>query len=109
MNSFETKRLKLKVLFGAVAALLLVLLPLLTPVVAKIGKIPLSPIQMLYGVLSLEIALAIYIWGVGNWSRFEPPQNASRSPSQQVGPQVQPTPSPPPQRSVAPPMQSGGH
>lgn len=112
MNPFKTKRLKFKVLFVSVAGLLLVVLPLLTPYAAKFGKIPLSPIQMLYAVLSLEIVLAIYTWGVGNWSRFEPPQNASGSPSRQVGnpPQVQRTPSTPPlQNSVVPPTQSGGH
>lgn len=111
MNSFETKRLKLKVLFVAVAGLLLVVLPVLTAHVARIGKILLSPAQMLYAVLSLEIVLAIYLWGVGNWSRFEPPQNLSGSTSQRPGnPPLRPTPATPPiQERVAPPMESGGH
>ena len=41
------------------------------------GKISLSRMQLAYGLLSALIAVALYVWGVGNWSRFEPPPNDS--------------------------------
>ena len=114
VNPFEAKRFRLKIAFVAVAIVLLVALPLLTPYISiwKVGRIPLSPIQMLYAVLSSEIVLAVYIWGVGNWSRFEPPQGASSSSAPQMGspPQVQPTGGARPiQQSPPPSTQKGGH
>lgn len=114
MSPFETKRLRLKIAFVAVAILLLVVLPPLTPHISiwRIGKLPLSPIQMLYAVLSSEIVLAVYIWGVGNWSRFEPPQPASSSAAaQKDGPsEVPPAGSAPAlQAKTPPPAQEGGH
>ena len=95
MSPFETKRLRLKIAFVAVAIILLVTLPPLTPYISiwKLGKIPLSPMQMLYAVLSCECALTVYIWGVGNWSRFEPPHSAPSPSAPPTGapPQTQPT------------------
>jgi hypothetical protein len=38
------------------------------------GMTPLSPMQMIYVFLSIELVVAVYLWGVGNWSRFEPPR-----------------------------------
>lgn len=112
MSPFETKRLRLKIAFVAVAIILLVLLPLLTPYISvwKVGKIPLSPMQMLYAVLSCECVLAVYLWGVGNWSRFEPPQNASGSAARQAvePPQGQPTTGVATQENAPPPAQEGG-
>src|SRR5580693_645501 len=56
------------------AALFLFVLPPLTPYIdiPKLGKIGLSGMQMFYGVLSLEIVLAVYIFGVGVLSRSQP-------------------------------------
>ena len=49
------------------------------------GKITFSWMQLFYGALSLEVALAVYTWGVGNWSRFEPPQPSADSATPQKG------------------------
>src|SRR5579859_294360 len=38
------------------------------------ARIPLGRLQLAYGLLSVVIAVALYAWGVGNWSRFEPPK-----------------------------------
>lgn len=74
MNRFETGNNKLQIGVLVTALLLLLVLPPLTPYIYvwKLGKIPLSPMQMLYGILSIELVVATYIWGVGFWSRFEP-------------------------------------
>jgi hypothetical protein len=112
MNTFETARFRWKIAFVVVALVLLVVLPLLAPYVG-IGegeKISLSRSQVLYAVLSSELALVIYIWGVGNWSRFEPPQTSGPA---QVAASAAP---PPAQTNVVPtekqpgaPPQQGGH
>jgi hypothetical protein len=116
VNPFEIKRLRLKIVFAAVAILLLVALPPVTPHLSiwKVGKIPLSPFQMLYLVLSSEIVLAVYLWGVGNWSRFEPPQIPTGSPAPKLGGPVQPPPTvdtPPVQEqgNLPPQAQKGGN
>jgi hypothetical protein len=110
---FEVKRFGLQITFVVVAILLLVALPLLTPHIPfwNVAKI-LSPLQMLYAVLSSEIALAVYMWGVGNWSRFEPPQNVSDSepPQKDSFPGAPPaTGAAAPQAKVSAPAQEGGH
>jgi len=43
------------------------------------GKIPFSRMQLTYGLLSVLIAVALYVWGVGDWSRFEPPRDSEGS------------------------------
>jgi hypothetical protein len=79
----ETKKLRLKRGFGFAITVVLVasLILWLAPSVEmrEGGKISLSRMQLLYGLVSMVIAVAIYIWGVGNWSRFEPPTNSSVS------------------------------
>ena len=104
MNKFETVRLRLKIGFVVLAFVLLVGLPLLTPHIKiwGMGRIPLSPFQILYATLSLEIALAVYVWGVGNWSRFEPPQASSGSSAPPSGVAQVPPPG-------TPPTQQGGN
>jgi hypothetical protein len=101
VNKFETARFRLKIGFAGVALVLLLGLPPLTPYIWiwKIGRIPLSPMQMFYAVLSSELVLAVYIWGVGSWSRFEPPQTSSGSLTQQRSSPAQALqpPGPPPQ------------
>jgi len=113
VNKFETKRLWLKIGFAFAAILLPMVLPFLAPClgIREGGRIPLSGIQVLYAVLSAELAVAVYVWGVGNWSRFEPPPLLSASsvpqtagPAQPPGPG--PTPAIPP--SVKPPAQPPG-
>lgn len=112
MSPFETKRLRLKIAFVAAAIILPLVLPPLTPYISiwKVGKIPLSLMQMLYAVLSCECVLAVYVWGVGNWSRFEPPHSASNSSAPPTGgpPQTQPTGTVPIQANVPLTGQKGG-
>lgn len=112
MDPFAIKRSTWKIVFVAVAAIILVALPPLTPYIPvwRVGKIPLSPLQIFYAVLSSEIVLAVYMWGVGNWSRFEPPQNASGSAARQAvqPPQGQPTTGVAAQENAPPPAQKGG-
>jgi hypothetical protein len=63
-----------KIIVSLLAIVLLFVLPGLSGwTIPGMGKITLSWMQLFYGVLSLELALAVYTWGVGNWSRFEPP------------------------------------
>lgn len=51
------------------------------------GKISLSRMQLAYGLLSVLIAVALYVWGVGNWSRFEPPPDTpDKSPDPKTPP-----------------------
>lgn len=67
-----------KTIVSLVAVVLLFVLPSLSGCsIPWIGKITFSWMQLFYGVLSLELALAVYTWGVGNWSRFEPRQPAA--------------------------------
>ena len=86
MNKFETSRARLKKEFWVALILLPIALPLLAPY-AEIrvdGRISLSGLQVLYALVSVEIALNVYIWGMGNWSRFEPPQGATGNSALQV-------------------------
>jgi hypothetical protein len=87
-----------------VGALLLFVLPPLTPYIdiPMLGKIPLSGLQMFYAVLSLEIVLAVYVFGVGVLSRSEPqPISAGYPP--------QPGPTPPAQENTPAVTPQGGH
>jgi hypothetical protein len=102
MKRFKITKLKAVILL--VAALFLFVLPPLTPYIdiPRLGKIPLSGQQMFYAVLSLEIVLAVYVFGVGVLSRFEPqPVSAGYPPQPGSGP------APTPQPGVAPPVQTG--
>jgi|HubBroStandDraft_3_1064219.scaffolds.fasta_scaffold19676_2 hypothetical protein len=96
------------------AALFLFVLPPLTPYIdiPKLGKIGLSGMQMFYGVLSLEIVLAVYIFGVGVLSRSQPQPISAGYPPQPgsiPAPTVQPGPTPPAQKSTPPVTPQGGH
>jgi hypothetical protein len=78
VNRAQNARRALKMVFVVGAIVLAIALPLGWPLLSKfdgIGKLSLSPMQVLYTTLTLEITLAVYIWGVGNWSRFEPAKN----------------------------------
>ena len=105
MNRFETGHNKLQLGVLVAALLLLLALPPLTPHISiwKLGKIPLSPMQMLYAVLSTELVLATYIWGVGFWSRFEPRGTVAGAEGQQAG-----GPAPAPQAGTLPAVQKSG-
>lgn len=114
MNKFETTRFRLKIGFAVAAVLLPVVLPCLAPYLGihEGGKISLSRMQVLYAVLSVEIALAVYIWGVGNWSRFEPPPSASGSSAAAASGAAQPPgpgAAPPAVINAAPTAPQGGH
>ena len=89
------------------AALFLFVLPPLTPYIdiPKLGKIGLSGMQMFYGVLSLEIVLAVYIFGVGVLSRSQPQPISAGYPPQPgsiPAPTVQPGPTPPHKKAHRP-------
>jgi hypothetical protein len=72
--------LQAKIIVSLLAIVLLVVLPFFSGcTIPGMGKITFSWMQLFYGVLSLELALAVYTWGVGNWSRFEPPQRSADS------------------------------
>ena len=110
MNRFETGNNKLQIGVLGAALLLLLVLPPLTPHIYlwKLGRIPLSSMQMLYAVLSTELVVATYIWGVGFWSRFEPRGPATGGEGQQMGGAAQvPQPGtiPPVQKSLVAPGQ----
>jgi hypothetical protein len=83
VNTFESTRLGLKIGFAVAAVLLPIVLPFLAPHIGirEGGNIPLSGLQVLYAVLSVELAVAVYVWGVGNWSRFEPPRISPATPA----------------------------
>jgi hypothetical protein len=87
VNKFESNRLRLKIGFVVFAILLPIVLPSLAPVfgIHEGGRISLSGLQVLYAVLSVEIATVVYIWGVGKWSRYEPPLISSSSTAQESG------------------------
>ena len=71
-----------KVLFGVVCVVLAIALPWLWPLIKKpewIASFSLSPLQVLYAIISLEVTVAVYVWGVGSWSRYEPPKQPSPS------------------------------
>lgn len=78
MDVSKISRRNLKITFSIAAIFLVVTLPLLWPLLSKckwIARIDATPLQVLYTILSLDIILAIYMWGVGNWSRYEPGKN----------------------------------
>jgi len=121
VGKFQLSRSRLKIGFGVLALVLLVGLPLLAPTIGiGGGQIVSSRTQVLYAVLSFEIVLAVYIWGVGNWSRFEPPPTPSGSTTPQTsnpaqgqqrgtaGPAQKGVP-PAAQPPGTPPRQQGGH
>jgi hypothetical protein len=68
VNKFQTKPLWLKIVITLAAILLPIALVWVAPCleIREGGKISLSRMQLLYGVLSSEIAVAVYMWGVGN-------------------------------------------
>lgn len=79
----------------------------------KVGIVPLSAMQIVYVFLSIELVVAVYLWGVGNWSRFEPPRipAGSATPVAAGAAQPQPPAGTPPatgQGNVPPPGQRGG-
>ena len=87
VNRFETGNNRLQIGVLGAGLLLLLVLPPLTPYIYlwKMGRIPLSPMQMLYALLSTELVVATYIWGVGFWSRFEPRSTVAGAEGQQTG------------------------
>jgi hypothetical protein len=96
------KMTKLNAVILLVAALFLFVLPPLTRYIdiPKLGRIPLSGMQMFYAVFSLEIVLAVYIFGVGVLSRAQPQPISAGYPHQPGS-----IPAPTPQPGVAPPAQ----
>lgn len=110
MNKFESKRLRLKTGFVVFAILLPIVLPLLAPFfgVHEGGTIPLGGLQVLYAVLSVEIATVVYIWGVGKWSRYEPPHISSSSTAEDRGVAQTPVSGSPSPSKPGPPAQ-GAH
>ena len=121
MNKFQAKPLWLRTALVLAAILLPIVLVWVAPClgIREGGKISLSSMQLLYGLVSAEIAAAVYMWGVGTWSRFEPPRPSfdtpTPQPSGQAPAQVPPQPvqvnvalpanvtvAPPAQASVAP-------
>jgi hypothetical protein len=78
----KISRRNLKIAFSIAAIFLVVTLPLLWPLLTKykwIARIDATPLQVLYTILALDVIWAIYMWGVGNWSRYEPAKNADDS------------------------------
>jgi hypothetical protein len=111
MKRFKMTRRNAVILL--VAALFLFVLPPITPYinVPKLGKIPLSGLQMFYAVLSLEIVLVVYVFGVGVLSRVEPhPISAGYPPQPGNAPAPTPQPGPPPpaQKTTPPVTPQGG-
>jgi hypothetical protein len=111
MKRFKITRMNVVILL--VAALLLFVLPPLTPYIdlPMLGKIPLSGMQMFYAVLSLEIVLAVYIFGVGVLSRTQPQPISAGYPPQPgsiPAPTPQPGPTPPAQAGTPPVTPQGG-
>jgi hypothetical protein len=112
MKRFKITKLNAVILI--VAALFLFVVPPLTPYmnIPKLGKIPLSCWQMFYAALSLEIVLAVYIFGVGVLSRSQPQPISAGYPPQPgstPAPTPQPGPTPPAQKSTPPVTPQGGH
>jgi hypothetical protein len=74
-----------KIIVSLLAIALLFVLPSLSGrTIPGMGTITFSWMQLFYGMLSLDLALAVYTWGVGNWSRFEPPQSSADSATPQT-------------------------
>jgi hypothetical protein len=121
VNKFQAKPFGLKIIIVFAAILLPIVLVWVAPClgIREGGKISLSQLQVFYAVFCSEIVAAVYAWGVGNWSRFEPPPPSSDIPTPQTSgqapAQVPPQPvqvnvalpanvtvAPPAQASVAP-------
>jgi hypothetical protein len=113
VNKFQAKPFWLRTVLVFAAILLPIVVVWVAPClgIREGGKISLSSMQLLYGLVSSEIAAAVYMWGVGNWSRFEPPPPSSEIPTPQASGlapvQVPPQPArvnvaPPAQANVAP-------
>jgi hypothetical protein len=83
VNEDDTKKLRIKRGLGFALAAILVAIVILWAApsvgIREGGTISLSRMQLLYGLVSTVIAVAIYAWGVGKWSRFEPPKNSAAS------------------------------
>jgi hypothetical protein len=82
VDAFKISRRSLKVTLGIAAILFAATLPLVWPLLGKckwIARIDATPMQVLYTILALDIIVAVYIWGVGNWSRYEPAKNTDDS------------------------------
>ncbi len=76
----KVSSLKWKILFWLVSVLFAVGLPLLQHSFKLWpGE---SAIQLLYAVVSAIVVVAIYLWGVGNWSRFEPSRDEAADSAQ---------------------------
>lgn len=76
------KHLRRMAWFAAGAIVFFIVALWLAPLVEFRGaRIPLSRLQLAYGLLSAIIAVALYVWGVGDWSRFEPPPDSASKPS----------------------------
>lgn len=89
----ENKKWVKRLVLSAIAAILFFIAVVsLAPYlgIEEGGKIPLSRMQLAYGLLSVELAAALYVWGVGDWSRFEPPPD---TPSKSSDPNTPPPPS----------------
>lgn len=117
MNKFQAKPFWLKIIIVFAAILLPFALAGIAPClqIQEGGKISLNQLQVFYAVFSSEIVAAVYAWGVGNWSRFEPPPPSSDIPTPQTSglapAQVPPQPSQanvalPANVNVAPPAQA---
>jgi len=117
VNKFQAKPLWLRTVLVFAAMLLPIVLVWVAPClgIREGGKISLSQLQVFYAVFSSEIVAAVYAWGVGNWSRFEPPPPSSDIPTPQTSgqapAQVPPQPAPvnvalPANVNVAPPAQA---
>lgn len=79
---FENENKKRLVLSSIAAILFFIAAVGLAPClgIEEGGKISLSRMQLAYGLLSVLLAAALYVWGVGYWSRFEPPPDKSPDP-----------------------------
>src|SRR5260370_23655117 len=85
-KNFKPKPLWLRPALVLAAILLPIVLVWVAPClgIREGGKISLSSMQLLYGLVSAEIAAAVYMWGGGNLSRFEPPPPSFGSPTSQT-------------------------
>jgi hypothetical protein len=86
----------LKILVSLLVIVLVFLLPFLSgSTLWIVGKITFTWMQLFYGALSLALALAVYVWGVGNWSRSEPPPLPSAASTAQTTAPGEPRPTAP--------------
>jgi hypothetical protein len=121
MGKIDWNSRPMQIAVSLLAIVLLFVLPFFTGcTIPMVGKITFSWLQLFYGVLSLDLAVAVYVWGVGNWSRFEPPpildssltpqsnEPAQGPPPKPVTP-VQLNAAPQGQPPGAPPAPQGGH